>query len=68
MIKIKYKGVKIETDSIEEAVAILESFKSTQSIYYPDYLLTEEELGRWRVPDPSGWKITCSRGVFENDN
>jgi len=68
MIKIKYNGIKIKTDSVEEAVAILESLKDAQPAYYPDYPPVQEYPGRWWVPDPSGWKITCSGGVFENDN
>ena len=34
MIKIKYNGIKIKTDSVEEAVAILESLKA-QPPYIP---------------------------------
>ena len=68
MIKIKYNGIKIKTDSIEEAVAILQSLKGTQPTYYPTYPPVQEEQGRWTAPDPGGWKITCSGGAFENDN
>lgn len=57
MIKIKYKGIKIKTDSIDEAVAILESLKA-QPPYIP-VRPTPQDPNIW--PDePQDWTITCS--------
>lgn len=57
MIKIKYKGIKIKTDNIDEAIAILESLKVQPPFQvYPPI-----------PPDPyvpQDWKITCSGTVI----
>lgn len=57
MVKIKYNGIKIKTDSVDEAVAILESLK-TQPPYVPVYPTTQDPY-IWRY-EPQDWKITCS--------
>lgn len=57
MIKIKYNGIKIKTDSIDEAVAILESLKE-QPPYIPVHP-TPQDPNIWRY-EPQDWKITCS--------
>ena len=57
MIKIKYNGIKIKTDSIEEAVAILESLK-VQPPFQP-YYPTPQDPNIWRH-EPLDWTITCS--------
>lgn len=41
MIKIKYNGIKIKTDSIDEAVAILEALK-VQPTYTPAYTAPQD--------------------------
>ena len=57
MIKIKYNGIKIKTDSIDEAVAILESLKA-QPPSIPLYL-TDQGPNVWPY-EPWDWSITCS--------
>lgn len=57
MIKIKYNGIKIKTDSIDEAVAILEALKA-QPPYTPLYTKPQEP-NIWPY-EPWDWSITCS--------
>lgn len=57
MIKIKYNGIKIKTDNIDEAVAILEALK-VQPTYTPTYP-TPQEPYVWRY-EPQDWSISCS--------
>lgn len=57
MIKIKYNGIKIKTDSIDEAVAILEALK-VQPPYVPAYP-TPQEPNIFPY-EPRDWTITCS--------
>ncbi len=63
MVKIKYNGIKIKTDSVDEAIAILESLK-VQPPYAPVY-------PTWRDPDtwmhkPQDWSIPYS-GTITTD-
>lgn len=57
MIKIKYNGIKIKTDNIDEAVAILEALKA-QPPYTPLYT-TPQDPYIWRY-EPQDWSISCS--------
>lgn len=57
MIKIKYNGIKIKTDSIDEAVAILESLK-VQPPYVPVY--PTQQRPNIFPNEPRDWSITCS--------
>lgn len=57
MVKIKYNGIKIKTDSIDEAVAILESLKA-QSPYVPVHP-TPQDPNIWPYV-PQDWPIPYS--------
>lgn len=57
MIKIKYNGIKIKTDSIDEAVAILESLKVPPT-YTPLYT-TPQVPNIWPY-EHNDWQITCT--------
>ena len=57
MIKIKYNGIKIKTDNIDEAVAILESLKA-QPPYTPLYTMPQEP-NIWPY-EHNDLQITCT--------
>ena len=60
MIKIKYNGIKIKTDNIDEAVAILESLKGHPSHIPipPDPTIRTNEHGDWITTNTPGTLIT----------